>query len=134
MPTLNLAFDRLRRRIDAAVDAFAVEVARLPAPGRRPAKPKKRLVSARSSATWAQSGKCLALESRDLSQSEIASELELDRSSVGNLLRLRHGLHPTILADWKRGNARASLGTLLRLVGQPPGRQIKQWRKLVPPR
>ena len=131
MPTLSLALDRLRRRIDAAVDAFAVEVARLPPPGRRTAKARKRLTSAKSSETWVQSGKCLKLESRDLSQSEIATELDLDRSSVGNLLRLRHGLHPTILVDWRRGHARASMGTLLRLVRQPQSKQITQWRRLI---
>lgn len=128
MPEVDRALQRLRRRIQAAVDAFELEVS-LAGPPRGLAKARK--VSAKATRTWELSRKCLELQSkRDLSQGEIAEELGLDRSTVANILRLRRRLDPAVATAWRKGHPRATQGNLLRIVALPASQQVEAWRKL----
>jgi DNA-directed RNA polymerase specialized sigma24 family protein len=130
LPELERALQRLRRRVQVAIEAFEVEVSLVGA--RKPAKGRK--VSAKASSTWELSRRCLDLQAqRDLSHGEIAEELNLDRSTVANFLRLRRRLDPAIATAWRKGHPRATQGNLLRLVGLCQADQLTAWRKLAHP-
>jgi hypothetical protein len=125
---LERALQRFRRRVQAAVDAFELELA---LPLKSGAASSSRQVSSRAAGTWDLSSRCLELQAkRDLSHGEIAEELGLDRSTVTNFLRLRRWLDPAILDAWRRGHPRAAQGILLRLVRLPHVKQLEGWRKL----